>query len=145
VARPKKAGRGGYRQPAKPAAVSNPGSGARTDGGAGSKRQPVRVPSGQTYGDRAPSEAQQRAIPLPDTSGPLAGAGGGGAGGAAPPGPVGGAGLEDGVFGPTDRPMEAPTAGAMPGSQPMDPQILIRQLYQKHQVPWLMRLLHDRR
>ena len=33
--------RGGYRQPSKPAAVATPQGGQRTDGGAGSSKQPL--------------------------------------------------------------------------------------------------------
>jgi hypothetical protein len=120
--------RGGYRQPERPAAVSNPQSGARTDGGAGSKSQPIRVPSGGKYGERKAAEAQQAAAPMA-------------AGGPAPAGSVGGAGTAGGasaltgptdVFGPTTQP-NIPS-GAMPTNSPRqmaaeNPDYFLRVLY----------------
>ena len=48
----KKRSRGGYRQPSNPAPVSGPGAlSARTDGGAGSSKQPIRRIPGQAYGE----------------------------------------------------------------------------------------------
>ena len=144
MARPKKGGgRGGPRQPANPAPVSTPGSGARTDGGAGSKRQPIRVPTGQTYGTRDAKEASQRAVPLPDTSGPP-GAPGVGAGAAPPPGAVGGIDpLEGGVFGPTQNPNE-PITGPQAGILPQTPDEIIALMYQvSGGDPAIGRLLRD--
>lgn len=130
--------RGGYRKPSNPAPVSNPRSGNRTDGGAG---QPTRVPSGGPYGARQASEDQQAAAPL--------------AGGSTPPatpeegGPPGGSvpsGSPD-LFGPTRRPNESITAGAMPVG-PGQPQLtsdeLLRILYQKRPSSYLARLLRGR-
>lgn len=102
---------GGYRAPAKPAAVSGPGAlSQRTDGG---PAQPVRpIPSsgpGSTIGDRQASVALQQGAPLS-------------AGGEVPPpaeaGQVavpGGPSLPD-PFGPTRRPNEPLTAGATLGA-----------------------------
>ena len=105
-------GRGGYRQPANPAAVSNPQSGARTDGGAGSTRQPLRVPTGGQYGEAKALREQQQGAPM------AAGASG------APSGPGGGAallggGMGEGVFGPS-------TSGGQPGPV-ADPNVMVAQ------------------
>ncbi len=92
-------GRGGYQQPKNPAAVSTPGSGRRTDGGAGSKKQPLRLPSGGAYGQRQAAQQQQQAAPL--AAGAVGPSGGGGGAPAAPP-------IEQvGAFGPTQRPNES--------------------------------------
>ena len=49
----KKRSRGGYRQPSNPAPVSGPGAlSARTDGGAGNSKQPIRRIPGQAYGEQ---------------------------------------------------------------------------------------------
>ena len=62
----KKRGRGGYRQPSKPAAVSGPGSlSQRTDGGAGNSKQPIRRIPGVAYGEQKGLSEQQAAAPLP--------------------------------------------------------------------------------
>ena len=131
-------GRGGPRQPAQPAAVSGPGAlSARTDGGAGSKRQPIRAASGGNYGEHGALESQQQGAPLPDESG---GSGGGASAGpsAAP------SGGPPGLFGPTNRPQEAITAGAItPGQNQLDPDSLLRLLYAKRPSPYLARLLRD--
>lgn len=60
-------GRGGYRRPSSPAPVSGPGAlSQRTDGGPG---QPIRLPSGGKYGERAELEGLQQAAPLAATAG----------------------------------------------------------------------------
>jgi hypothetical protein len=130
--------RGGPRQPANPAPVSNPGSGRRTDGGAGSKSQPLRVATGGAYGESKALTEQQQGAPL--ASGPTPPSGGtpapsGGGGGPAPSGP--------GLFGPTARPTESIMAGA--NGAPDQPQLtsdeLLRVMYQKRPSPYLARLL----
>ena len=98
------AGRGGLQQPKNPAPVSNPQSGARTDGGAGSKGQPVRVPTGGKYGEAKASAEQQGAAPMAAGGGGTVPAGGTGGGGQPPP-------VEGGVFGPTEQPNVNPGAG----------------------------------
>jgi hypothetical protein len=125
---------GGNRQPRNPAAVSNPGSGRRTDGGAGSKSQPLRVASGGAYGERQAAEAQQQAAPMPTSGTP-----GPPSGGAAPQG-VGPAG---GVFGATERPGEPPTAGMMPRGQAVAqaPEEALRIMYSRFPHPTIARLL----
>ena len=133
-------GRGGYRQPANPAAVSNPQSGARTDGGAGSQSQPLRVPSGGAHGARQAAIQQQQGAPLAAGGAgmpPGAGPGGGAPGpGVLPPGMAGG------VFGPSTSP-------GMAGSDPIDPgtmmaqnpQMFLRVLATKFPHPALRRLV----
>ena len=135
-------GRGGPRQPARPAPVSNPGSGARTDGGAGSKSQPLRVPAGGAYGERQAAEAQQAGAPMAAGGAPSPAGGAG-------PGPAGGppqAGGGPGMFGPTQRPTESITAGAngAPGEAQLTSDELLRVMYQKRPSPYLARLLRDR-
>lgn len=97
---------GGYREPAKPAAVSGPGAmSQRTDSAA---TQPVRVAAGGGYGDRAASVAQQQSAPL---------AAGGGAPVASPSGLAAGSSPPQlpSPFGPSNRPNEPVTAGAALG------------------------------
>lgn len=57
--------RGGYRQPNNPAPVSGPGQlSQRTDGGPGDAKQPVRVPTGGSYGDATQMMQMQQQAPL---------------------------------------------------------------------------------
>ena len=115
----KKRSRGGYREPSKPAAVSGPGAlSARTDGGAGSKTQPIRRIPGQAYGEGQALVEQQQAAPLPvarRTQQPT----------------------RLNIFAPTERPAEPITEGAMlgPGSPPAqaideDANMLLAAMYQ---------------
>lgn len=130
-------GHGGPRQPANPAPVSGPGAlSARTDGGPGSKAQPIRVPTGGGYGEAGALEAQQRGAPLP--------AGGGVPGAPVPQAPPrGGASIPtEGVFGPSSM------GGAPPGivsdsSQLMarNPQAFLRVLAAKFPHPAIRRLV----
>ena len=127
---------GGNQPPARPAAVSVPGSGRRTDGGPGSKKQPIRVPSGGAYGERQAAEQQQAGAPM---------AGGGPAmPGAAGPSPQGGPPQGGGAFGPTQRPNEPNTQ--MPGVQQQNPlatnpQAALRVLYARFPNPAIKRLM----
>ncbi len=131
--------RGGNRPPRNPAAVSNPQSGRRTDGGAGSKSQPLRVPTGGAYGEAGALTAQQQGAPLPDNQASAAPQGV--SGGGAP------AGLSQGggVFGPTERPNE-PLAAPSGAENPManDPQAALRLLYSVMPHPNIKRLLDIR-
>lgn len=78
---------GGYRQPSNPAPVSGPGSlSQRTDGGGPGNQQPVRVPTGGSYGDATQLMKLQQAAPLAATPGGDAAAGAPMAGLALPPG-----------------------------------------------------------
>ncbi len=127
-------GRGGPRQPRNPAPVSNPGSGRRTDGGAGSQSQPLRVPSGGQYGERKALTTQQQGAPLA-------------AGGPAPPNRdmISGANQpppSTGVFGPTDRPLEPNSANNMdPSAIENSPDAVLRRMYAVFPTPHIARLI----
>lgn len=61
---------GGYRQPSNPAPVSGPGAlSRRTDGGGPGDQQPVRVPTGGSYGEASQLQQLQQAAPLAATPG----------------------------------------------------------------------------
>lgn len=96
-------GHGGYRQPANPAVISNPGAGsARTDGG-------VMNPNSPSYGEGATLETMKAGAPLA------------GAGGASAPAPGGAAAsLLDGVTGLGAPSMSGDpvTSGAAMGAGP---------------------------
>ena len=132
-------GRGGPRQPKNPAAVSTPGSGRRTDGGAGSKSQPLRIATGGAYGETKAATEQQKAAPLA-SGGPT-----GGTGAPAPPiAPGGGVGgRPEGVFGPTEQPNVGP--GGDPNSPRQmlaeNPEMFLRQLYAQFPTAQLGALL----
>ena len=127
-------GRGGPRQPTRPAAVSNPQSGARTDGGAGSKKQPLRVPTGGGYGEAKALTEQQQGAPLAAGVSPEAGSPAGGA----VPGPEGVAPQPD-LFRPTERPGEAMSMAPSPATPPSD--MVLRQLASVYPSPWILRML----
>ena len=131
-------GRGGPRQPRNPAAVSNPQSGRRTDGGAGSKSQPLRVPTGGAYGQNKAATQQQGAAPMA-SGGPTA------PGQPTAQGPSPDAAMGGGVFGPTERPNE-PLAAPSGMENPManDPQATLRLLYSVMPHPNIRRLLDMR-
>ncbi len=128
--------RGG--KPKNPAPVSGPGALARrTDGGPGSKTQPLRVATGGNYGEAKASEDQQKAAPLAGggpTPAPSLRAGGS----ATPPIPGGG-----GVFGPTTRPGENPLTGiAQPGvGQVPNADAVMRMIYGLFPHPQLLKLI----
>ena len=123
-------GRGGNQPPRNPAAVSAPGSGRRTDGGAGSKSQPIRVPTGGAYGQTKAAEGQQAAAPMAGAS--VAGGGGAPSGGQ-PPGSVPG-GRPEGIFGATEQPSVQPgaTVGSPRQMMAEDPQMFLRMLYSQY-------------
>lgn len=107
---PRKKAQGGYQKPSNPAPVSGVGAGARrTDGG---PSQPVRPIPGGDYGSRKASVELQQGAPMaaaaPTPTHQRA------PGASAPP-----LGAPD-PFGPTRRPGEPVTAGAMlgPGRTP---------------------------
>jgi len=92
--------RGGYRQPDKPAPVATQDRN-RTDGGAGSLKQPLRDMPGLPYGQQQQLLRQQQAAPLPaqrpmqiDMNPPKEEV------------------ARPNVFAPTERPGESPTAGS---------------------------------
>ncbi len=128
-------------QPKNPAPVSGPGAQSRrTDGGAGSKGQPLRVATGQDYGDAKEIEEQQKAAPLAATSPPglPAGPPSGGEGGVLGPGP-------GSVFGPSERPGTPLNAGLpQPGQpSPLDGETLVRILFEKYPSEYLARLMEN--
>lgn len=121
--------------PANPAPVSGPGAlSQRTDGGPGSESQPIRVASGQPYGQRQALEGAQQAAPLPvaQTGGaPSPGSG------AAPPG---GMPSMDGLFAPSAIPG---SGGPAPDNSfiSQDPDMLMRAIYQAYPHPEIARLM----
>ena len=126
--------RGGKNFPKKPAAVSGPGATSqRTDGGPGSKGQPLRTPTGGGYGEAKGLEEQQRGAPLAAATGGVPAAGG-------PPalGPPSGD-----VFGPSVRPGEAGTSGAgLPGQIiAQDVDAFLRVLYSQFPHPGIAMLM----
>ncbi len=127
--------RGGRRVPAKPAAVSGPGSlSQRTDGGPG---QPIRNFPATTQGQRQDLTELQQAAPLSSGGGGLPAT-------PALPGLAEGGPLPEGILGPTAFPNEAITAGMdQPKALPRDPDDLLRAIYQKYPHPDIARLLRD--
>jgi len=123
---------GGYRKPARPAAVSAPQSGARTDGGPADK-QPIRTPTGGAYGEAKALTEQQQGAPL---------AAGGPAtpqGGAAPVTPE--MPTPD-LFRPTERPMEQMQMSQAP-TEPPEADLVLRQLAMAYPTPWMMRMVRN--
>ena len=128
-------GRGGYRQPANPAAVSNPQSGARTDGGAGSRSQPLRVPTGGVYGEAKALREQQQGAPMAaGASGAPSGPGGGGAA-------LLGGGLGEGVFGPSTSPGQPGPVADPNVMVAQNPEMFLRVLAAKFPHPAIRRLV----
>lgn len=131
-----KSRRGGYRQPSKPAAVATPQSGQRTDGGPGSKKQPIRRIPGQEYGQGKALVEQQQAAPLPAQSNP-------------PTAMQAPSASRPNVFAPTDRPSEPVTEGVPvgDGSFPIDgnsdTNIFLAALYSVNPHPAIAELLNS--
>lgn len=123
--------RGGNRPPANPAPVSGPGAlSRRTD-------QPVRAATGQPYGARAETVAQQQAAPLAVAGSPAAGP-------QQPPLPP------NDAFMPTAFPAEPATAGIPfgPGDNgdpaiPDDPDLLLRMLASIYPDPDIIGLIRQ--
>ena len=134
-----KSRRGGYRQPSKPAAVATPQGGQRTDGGAGSQKQPLRRIPGMPYGEQKALTQQQQAAPLAG-------------GGQTTPMPQQQAQpARPDVFAPTERPMEPTTQGAAfgPGSGPADQledetDVILAALYSVNPHPVIAELINTR-
>ncbi len=123
---------GGARTPARPAAVSNPQSGNRTDGGPADK-QPLRVPTGGAYGEAGALTEQQQGAPM---------AAGGPGPGQAPPGlPTDGAPQPD-LFRPSERPGER-MPQPVPQQEPLPAEMILRQLAAAYPSPWIMRMLRS--
>ncbi len=122
-------------QPKRPAPVSGPGAQSRrTDGGAGSKTQPLRTPTGGDYGEAGKLEEQQRSAPLAVAGGaPVPSQAS-----SAPPAPGGG-----GVFGPSERPGEDPNTGMMTRGQAVAEDVdgYLRVLYSQFPHPAIAALI----
>lgn len=129
---------GGYRKPARPAAVSAPQSGARTDGGPADK-QPIRTPTGGAYGEAKALTEQQQGAPMAAGGSGLPAPGPG----VNPTAPPPGAGVPQGVFGPTTRPDQSIETGlpVTQQGQEIPPDMVIRELIQRYPSPYLTRLL----
>lgn len=128
-------GRGGYQQPANPAAVSNPQSGARTDGGAGSAKQPLRTPTGGEYGEAKALREQQQGAPMAaGASGAPSGPGGGGAALLA-------GGMGEGVFGPSASPGQPGPVADPNVMVAQHPEMFLRVLAAKFPHPAIRRLV----
>ena len=121
--------RGGYRQPEKPAVSSGPGAlSGRTDGGPGSKNQPLRRLPDADHGANKAFYEQQQAAPLPVAESPN-------------------------VFAPTERPMEPITEGVPigqgggPTSMPTvdNTDMMLQAAYQISASPGLLRLMDYRK
>ena len=132
--------RGGYRQPAKPAPVATP-TRNRTDGGPGNKKQPLRDMPDVPYGQQQQLLNQQRAASLPNNQGTSI---------PTRP-PVGNTPNRPNVFAPTERPQEAPTAGAPLGAGAV-PQIntesidiTLAAMYEVSKSPIILDLLNRRK
>lgn len=94
-------GRGGYQPPSRPAPVSGPGQlSRRTDGG---PSQPIRVPTGGSYGDATNLQSLQQAAPLAQSPG-----------GDAAPGLLGGLPLPQGAG--FDQPTQMPDTPVTDGA-----------------------------
>lgn len=129
---------GGYRKPQRPAAVSTPRSGARTDSGPADK-QPIRTPTGGSYGEAKSLTEQQQAAPLAAGAPPSAG-------GRASPGGAANPASPAGAFGPTQRPNEPISAGSgmdMAGSQGPTVQQILKKVYEAYPSPYIRGLLGD--
>lgn len=148
---PRGRGRGGYRQPNSPAAVSGPGGlSQRTDGPV---RQPKpatqTAPSGQSYGARAAQDRLRQASPITQGNGGPAQPTSPGSPAQNGQAPVIG-GIRDALFAPTARPGEPITAGAMAGPGPngqellpQDPDELLRAAYTVLPDATLLRFMRD--
>ncbi len=128
--------RGGNQPPRRPAAVSNPQSGQRTDGGPGSSSQPIRVPTGGAFGQNQAATQQQGAAPMASGGPPAPGQPG--AQGPPPAEAMGG-----GVFGASNRPGESGTLGAATGSEQVAGNVdhLLRVMYAKFPHPAIAQLM----
>lgn len=130
-------GRGGYRRPSRPAAVSPPQSGLRTDAGP-SDKQPIRTPTGGAYGQAGALDAQQAGADM-QSGGPATPA----AGGAGQPPADQGAPPVD-MFAPTQRPSDPIPSTMPPVTEVPSADQTMRQLVQSYPSPWMMRLLRLR-
>ena len=130
--------RGGTRTPKNPKPTSLPQSGDRTDGGAGSKKQPLRDMPGLPYGQQQNLLNQQKAAPLP-AQGNIQ----------AQPRPQQQP-QRPNVFAPSERPAEVPTSGAplgpgmIPESNTQSIDITLAAMYEVSKSPIILDLLNRR-
>jgi len=129
--------RGGYRQPAKPAPVATQNRN-RTDGGAGSSKQPLRDMPGLPYGQQQQLLNQQKAAPLPAQRN-------------IQPRPTPQQQPQrPNVFAPSERPAEVPTSGAplgpgmIPESNTQSIDITLAAMYEVSKSPIILDLLNRR-
>ncbi len=121
--------RGGYRQPANPAPVATPQGGQRTDGGPGSKKQPLRRLPDADYGANKAFVEQQQAAPLP----------------------VANTGIESpNIFAPTERPGEPITQGQPigegtgPRTLPDNTDVILQAMYQINPSSDILEIINNR-
>jgi len=124
-----KSRRGGYRQPNNPAAVATPQGGQRTDGGPGSKKQPLRRLPDADYGQNKAFVAQQQAAPLPVANKKVE----------AP-----------NIFAPTERPGEPVTTGLPigegvgPRALPDNTDVILQAMYQINPSSNILEIINNR-
>ena len=127
MAKNRTSGRGGYRQPAEPAPVATPNRN-RTDGGAGSKTQPLRRLPNADYGANKAFVEQQQASPLPSQQGIVT----------------------PNIFAPTERPTEPITEGVPvgPGSNGVrmtdNVDMMLQAMYEINPSPVILELINNR-
>lgn len=121
--------RGGYRQPNKPAAVATPQGGQRTDGGPGSKKQPLRRLPDADYGQNKAFVAQQQAAPLPVANNQVE---------------------SPNIFAPTERPGEPVTTGLPigegvgPRALPDNTDVILQAMYQINPSSNILEIINNR-
>ena len=121
--------RGGYRQPNKPAAVATPQGGQRTDGGPGSKKQPLRRLPDADYGQNKAFVAQQQAAPLPVANNQVE---------------------SPNIFAPTERPGEPITTGLPigegvgPRALPDNTDVILQAMYQINPSSNILEIINNR-
>jgi len=124
-----KSRRGGYRQPNKPAAVATPQGGQRTDGGPGSKKQPLRRLPDADYGQNKEFVAQQQAAPLPVANNQVE---------------------SPNIFAPTERPGEPVTTGLPigegvgPRALPDNTDVILQAMYQINPSSNILEIINNR-
>jgi len=128
MAKNRTSGRGGYRQPADPAPVATPDRN-RTDGGPGSKTQPLRRMPDVPYGEQQDLMQQQQIAPLPVANQPM---------------------IAPNIFAPTERPGEPGTQGVPigPGTGPTKIQdntdTILQALYEVNPSPVILEIINNR-
>ena len=124
-----KSRRGGYRQPNNPAAVATPQGGQRTDGGPGSKKQPLRRLPDADYGQNKAFVAQQQAAPLPVANNQVE---------------------SPNIFAPTERPGEPVTTGLPigegvgPRALPDNTDVILQAMYQINPSSNILEIINNR-